>query len=375
MKKDILAFLLALVATVASAQAPSSTISPALQSLAMRLLHGKQGSIVAIEPATGEVKCMASAAFMGDSTNIAVSREYPPGSTFKVASALAMISAGTLGRESSYACSRGFWTGGIHIGCHAHRSPLRLVDAIAQSCNSYFCRAFMHTLRSPRFQSRAAALNAWAAAMRSLGLGVKLGIDTAGEAPGIIPDSASMRRDYGGRWNEQTIAWVGMGQGEVRTTPLQLCNLAAAIANGGYYITPHLHTYSTTSPLHERYTRKNHCKATPQAFEIVREGMRRAITSGTAKDINSTKLEICGKTGTAQHGSLEEDDHSAFIAFAPEEKPKIAVAVYIECGGWGAELAAPLAAIIIEQAVCGKLSTEAERDAQLWEDYYVIPDF
>lgn len=373
----LLALLLPLLALPALAQSEApSTIDPALQRLALRLLSGKQGSIVVIEPQTGEVKCMASRTFAGgDTANLAVSRQYPPGSTFKVASALAMLSMGTLRPETAYPCSRGFWPAGdTHIGCHAHRTPLRLADAISQSCNAYFCRAFMHTLRSPRYRSRSAALTAWSTAVRSLGLGTKLGIDTTGEAPGLIPDTAYMRRAYHGRWNEQTLAWVGMGQGEVLTTPLQLCNLAATIANRGYYITPHLRRYPPAAPLHQRYAEKHVALPAPEHFQTVAEGMRRAIAAGTAKMINTRKYDICGKTGTAQHGGpADQDDHSAFIGFAPMQRPRIAVAVYVECGGWGAELAAPLAAIIIEQALTGQLSAETEKEAHAWEDYYVIP--
>lgn len=343
------------------------SIDPKLQHLAQQLLQGKQGSIVAIEPSTGRIRCLVSHDKVDDGINRAISMTYSPGSTFKTAQALEMLSEGTLTPEKTYPCRRGFYFNRIHIGCHPHKAPLSLVQAIGQSCNSYFCKAFQEMIDNREaYLTKYRAINRWAAYMHSFGLGRPLGVDIPGEVGGCVPDSAYLQKRHPHGWNGTTIMWMGMGQGEVTTTPLQLCNLAALIANRGWYITPHIHL-----PKHkkddEEYGRHNSL-ATTEAYNIVIKGMRAAVAGGTAASINNTQYKICGKTGTAEN---EGKDHSIFMGFAPMEQPKIAVSVYVENGGFGADLAAPLAALIIEQAINGQLSPTSKLKAKRWSSHQV----
>ncbi len=342
------------------------TLDGKMQALAERLLEGKQGSIVAIEPSTGEVKCLVSKSFLSDTINRAIGQAYSPGSTFKVAQALALVSEGIVNKDSKFTCSEGFWKNNMHIGCHKHSSPQDLIGAIAHSCNSWFCKAFMNMIRDRvKYKNKLEAINKWKEYMSSLGLGRPLGIDMEGETDGEMPDSEMLERLYSGRWNEATIMWVGMGQGEVLATPLQLCNLAAIIANKGYYYIPHIHKDVDTT-----YTTRRLSTASPEAFELIRKGMRKAVTTGTATAIQHPDWQICGKTGTAENPG---EDHSVFIGYAPMNNPKIAVSVYVENAGFGADLAAPLAQLMIEQYLTGKLSERSERKARQWYDFLVVP--
>ena len=204
------------------------------------------------------------------------------------------------------------------------------------------------------------AINRWAQYMHSFGLGRPLGVDIPDEVGGCIPDSAYLRRRHG-NWDGTTIMWVGMGQGEVTTTPLQLCNLAAMIANRGWYITPHIHA---TAESDKQYSEHHQGMASREALHTVILGMRAAVTGGTAASINTPLYKICGKTGTAEN---KGKDHSIFMGFAPMENPKIAVSVYVENGGFGADLAAPLAALMIEQAIKGHLSPASQQKAKQWK--------
>lgn len=335
------------------------TLDAPLQQLGEQLLQGKQGSIVAIEPATGRILAMVSRDRVGDGVNRAVAADYSPGSTFKVAQALAMLSEGAVRPETAYPCKRGFAHNNIRIGCHPHRSPLTLVQAIGQSCNAYFCKAFQEMLDDrSRYATHHRAINRWNAYMQSMGLGRRLGVDLPGEAAGVMPDSAFLAAKHG-KWNGTTVMWVGMGQGEVTTTPLQLCNLAAVVANRGYYRTPHIHASTPQD------TTRHYCPATPESFDIVIEGMRAATTNGTAASIDSPDYEICGKTGTAEN---EGKDHSIFMGFAPMNDPQIAVSVYVENGGFGADMAAPLAALMMEQHIKGRLSEASKKQAARWKN-------
>lgn len=339
------------------------TIDTQLQKLAERLLQGKQGSIVAIEPSTGRVLALVSHDKVDDGVNRVIGMSYSPGSTFKVAQTLEMVSEGTLEESRTYPCRKGFYYDKVHIGCHPHPSPLALVQAIGQSCNSYFCKAFQEMIDNRQaYPTASRAINRWAEYMHSFGLGRPLGIDLPGEVGGTVPDSA-MLYNRQRVWNGTTVMWVGMGQGEITTTPLQLCNLAAIVANRGYYITPHIHEGTLEHPLDSAYTVKHHCMATPEAIDIVVRGMRACVTGGTAASINTPDYKICGKTGTAEN---KGDDHSIFMAFAPMEKPRIAVSIYVENGGFGADLAAPLASLIIEKYLTGKLSAKSEQKAAKW---------
>lgn len=341
------------------------TIDSALQSLAERLLSNKQGSIVAINPSNGEILCMVSHDKVDEKVNRAVSVEYSPGSTFKVAQAATLLTFGAITPETTYPCHKGFWTKGIHIGCHEHKSPLNLVQALGQSCNAYWCQAFRDFVDNRvLYPVKATALNDWHSFMLSMGLGRPTGVDLPDEASGLIPDAAYLDQTHKG-WNGTTIMWLGMGQGEVRTTPLQLCNLAAVIANRGYWYTPHIHKSTEDAPLDSAFLKRHVARPTSESFDIVIEGMRNAVISGTCTAIRNPHYKVCGKTGTAQN---EGHDHSVFMGFAPMQNPRIAVSVYVENGGWGADLACPIGGLIMEKYILGKLSPESQAKAKRFEE-------
>ena len=360
--------------TVAATAAPHSghsrtTINTSLQHLAERMMRGKQGSIVAIDPATGAIKCIVSASPRGDSLQRAVSVAYSPGSTFKVAQAIAMLSEGTLSPTTQYSCARGFTQGGIHIGCHAHTSPRAVVGALGTSCNAFFCKSFMDMIGNAKYRTRAEAIDRWHAYMSSFGLGRCLGTDVGPEATGLMPSADYLKRVHG-QWTPQTIMRVGMGQGEVTATPMQLCNLAAVIANRGYYYTPHLCRATPDHPIDLAYRSKHVAMGTPQAYQITIQGMRAAVVSGTCASINRAAYTICGKTGTAEN---EGADHSLFIGFAPMDKPRIAVAVVVDNGGFGADMAAPMASLIIERYLTGRLREYSKYQVEHWAGQAVTP--
>jgi penicillin-binding protein 2 len=348
-------------------QQPAHT-TETLQQLAERLLNGKQGSIVAIEPQTGRILALVSRDKIGDGINRAVSTTYSPGSTFKTAQALFFLSSGWLTPDKTYPCRKGFYFNKIHVGCHVHKAPLDLVGAIGQSCNSYFCKAYQEYIDDRGFTlTKWRAINSWAKFMHSLGLGIRIAPSLANEATGIIPDSTYLRNHYRA-WNGTTIMWMGMGQGEVQTSPLQLCNLAALIANGGWWITPHFDNEQQLDGPTDVTPVRHESLATPDAIELVQRGMRLCVTHGTAAAINTPAYRICGKTGTAEN---KGEDHSIFMGYAPMANARVAVSVYVENGGFGADLAAPIASLIIEKALTGHLSAASEAKAKRWAKHQV----
>ena len=329
------------------------TVRPALQQLGQKLLQGKTGSIVAIRPATGEIICLVTNSPKGFDVNLAIATPYAPGSTFKTAQALTLLSEGIVTPETSVECHNGITDGNIRVGCHQHRSPLQLRDALAFSCNTWFLINFASMINDDfMYESRDEAINTWRDYMRSMGLGGPLGVDIPGEKGGLLANATYLNRRYKDGWDGKTIWWVGMGQGDVTCTPLQLCNLAVTIANRGWFYVPHIHQNTTN----KRYLTKRQTKVSPEAYPVVIDGMRLAVEKGTATSIK-TSYPICGKTGTVENPG---EDHSVFIAFAPMNDPKIAVSVYVEHGGFGADLAAPMAGLIIESYLKGKLSSASE---------------
>lgn len=343
------------------------TYDKPLQALAEKLLNNKQGSIIAINPANGEVLCMVTNNKIDDSVDRAVAIDYSPGSTFKTAQTAALLSLHAVTTDQTYTCKKGFWQKNIHIGCHPHPAPLDLVHALGISCNSYYCKVFKDFVDNRTlYPAKATAMNDWNRVMQSMGLGRKLGIDLPGELPGLIPDAAYLDKTHRNSWNGTTIMWMGMGQGEVRTTPLQLCNLAAVIANRGTWYVPHVHRGTMHKPLDTLYTTMQKAIPDSAAFNIVVEGMRISVTdpNGTCRSIRNANYKACGKTGTAEN---EGHDHSVFIGFAPEHNPKIAVSVYVENGGWGADLAAPLGGLIMEKYIMKELSPASQKKVDKWK--------
>ena len=353
-----------------------------LQALAERLLQNKIGSVVAIEPSTGEVLCMASSPAFNPQMltgrqrgenhrllsldkqkpllNRAIQGTYPPGSTFKTSQALTYLQEGIITPETSFPCSMGFRFKGLHVGCHAHSSPTALIPSLATSCNSYFCWGLYRMIGSEKFGSSQEAFTRWKDHMVSMGFGYRLGIDLPGEARGFIPNSAFYDKWYGGRWNGLTIISVSIGQGEVTLTPLQIANLGATIANRGYYIAPHVVKGIEDEPLDSIYTTRKYTMVDKKHYETVVLGMREAVLNGTCRAANLPDIEVCGKTGTAQNRGK---DHSAFMGFAPMDDPKIAVAVYVENGGFGAVYGVPIGALIMEKYLTGTLTEESEKKA------------
>ena len=361
MRRLLLPFLLLLCTTaVLGQELPKDgdlTIRPLLQSLGDRLLRGKTGSIVAIDPATGQILCLATNTPQGPDVRQAIGRPLAPGSTFKTAQALTLLSEGIITPETTVDCQEGITDGNIRVGCHRHRSPLALQDALAQSCNTWFLMTFASMINDDFvYDSRDEAITTWRSYMQSMGLGGPMHIDISGEQGGLLAGADYLNRRYPKGWDGKTIWWAGMGQGDVTCTPLQLCNLAVTIANRGWFYVPHIHK-ETTNP---RYLTKRTTKVLPEAYPPVIEGMRRAVERGTAVGIKTT-YPICGKTGTVENLGR---DHSVFIGFAPMAEPKIAVCVYVEHGGFGADMAAPMAALVMETYLKGKLSPDSEQRAQ-----------
>ncbi len=351
-----------------------------LQQLAERLLEGKIGSVVAIEPSTGEVLCMASAptfdprkmvgrqrgknhSDLADDSwkpllNRSIMGQFPPGSTFKTTQGLTFLEEGIITPQTTYPCYGGFVHSGLRVGCHGHPSPLNLVPAIATSCNGYFCWGLYYMMGArKKYGTVQNAMATWRDYMVSMGFGYALGIDLPGEKRGMIPNDRYYDKNYRGYWNGLTIISIAIGQGEVTATPLQIANLGATIANRGYFITPHVVKEVEDEPLDSLYTTKRYTMVGKEHYETVVEGMRAAVTGGTCRAANIPGLDVCGKTGTAQNRGK---DHSAFMGFAPMNNPKIAVSVYVENGGWGATYGVPIGALIIEKYLNGKLSPESE---------------
>ena len=346
-----------------------------LQELGEQLLQNKIGSIVAIEPETGEILCMVSAPSYdprllvgrqrGENhkllsqnkrkplMNRAVMGTYPPGSTFKTSQALTFLQEGIITHETNFHCSMGFRYNKFKLGCHAHGSPLPLYPAIATSCNAYFCWGLVRMFSSNKYKNTQEAMDIWRDYMVSMGFGYKLGVDIPGEARGMVPNSKYYSRHYGNYWNAVTVISISIGQGEVTLTPLQIANLCATIANRGTFVTPHLVSSIEGDTLPSIYSEKRTTKAGKAAYEDVVRGMRQAVTDGTCRGAAIPGIEVCGKTGTAEN---KGKDHSAFIGFAPMDNPKIAIAVYVENGGFGAAYGVPIGKLMMEKYLNDTLS-------------------
>ena len=359
-----------------------------LQALGERLLEGKIGSIVAIEPATGEVLCMVSSPtydpriMVGRQRgkmhrelqknvwkpllNRSIMGQYPPGSTFKTSQGLTFVTEGVINPISTlFPCHRGFYHKGLHVGCHGHGSPISLVPAISTSCNGYFCWGLYYMMSNrSKYKTVQDAMNRWRDYMVSMGFGYKLGIDLPGEKRGLIPNADYYDNNYKGSWNGLTIISISIGQGEVNLTPLQIANLGATIANRGYYYTPHVVRKVKGEPLDTAFTRRHQTLASRAAYDYIVQGMRASVLGGTCKHLNRGDIVICGKTGTAQNRG---QDHSVFMGFAPMDNPKIAIAVYVENGGFGADFGVPIGGLMIEQYLHGKLSAGSESRATAFQ--------
>ena len=358
-----------------------TTIDGELQQYGEYLMQNKIGSVVAIEPESGEILSLISSPGIDISKianiskyyneiindplkpmfNRAVMSAYPPGSVFKIVNGLIGLQEGVITQESRFPCRGGYYYTPTRIlKCHAHRSPLDFPHAIMMSCNAYFCYVLKDILENPKYGSMDESFTTWRSYVESMGFGKRLGSDFPAELGGTLPTADTYNKIYGrGSWKSSTVISLSIGQGEIGTTPLHLANLAATIANRGYYITPHLVKSIPDSAISERYTKRNYTAIDSKYFDPVVEGMYMAVNSrpgegGTATRAKVEGLDICGKTGTAQnpHGK----DNAVFICFAPKENPRIAVAVYIENAGFGGTWAAPIASLIVEKYLTGGIT-------------------
>ena len=356
-----------------------TTIDADLQQYGQLLMQNKVGSLVAIEPSTGEILTMVSSpgidvemlADIGKHYteivsdphkpmfNRAVQAPYPPGSVFKLVNGLIGLQEGVLKPEYTYPCNKGYYFGSHKLGCHAHRSPLNLEEAIMMSCNGYFCYVMKNILENKKYKGPGEALDKWHEYLESFGFGHKLGSDFPSELCGTIPTSAYYNKIYGkGGWKFTTVISISIGQGEIGATPLQIANMCAIMANRGHYYIPHIIKDSDSLKIDQKYKERQYTLVDTTHFYQVIDGMWRAVNSGfgsggTASIAAVPGLDICGKTGTAQNP--RGADNSVFICFAPKENPKIAVAAYIENGGFGATWACPIASLLVEKYLNGTI--------------------
>jgi penicillin-binding protein 2 len=355
----------------------NSTIDIELQQYGEELLAGKSGSVVAIEPTTGEVLAMISAptydpnllsinkkrgeAFMSlindprkpffDRTVMA---KYPPGSIFKTLVALIGLQEGVLYPGRAMNCNGGFHYNNLTVKCSHHHGFLNnLAVGIGKSCNNYFCTVFKDIVEKHGFYNSHKGYEDFAQHLQDFGLGKPLQIDYPHETAGNVPTVAYYDRLYPkdkGSWYSTTIISMGIGQGELQMTTLQMANLAAIISNRGYFYTPHLiKNFKDGTPINPQFTTMRKTRVEPRHFEAVIDGMEYCVQAGTATGAKIPDIAICGKTGTVQNPHNRNKDHSVFFGFAPRNNPKIAIAAYVEFGGWGSSAGAPIASLMIEK--------------------------
>lgn len=349
-----------------------------LQSYGELLMKNKIGSIIAIEPSSGEILSMVSspgydpALLVGrersknfpilsnDSLfpllNRAIMSGYPPGSTFKTVMALIGLQEGVIRPSTTFPCNHGFHARGISVGCHTHRSPINLIESISNSCNAYYCYTFRAMLDNPLIESPKIGMDKWKEYLNNFGFGNRLNSDFFNENRGFVPGRDYYDRIYNGSWASLTVISLSIGQGELLTTPLQMANMTAAIANKGFYYSPHIIKSIENDSIPARFKEIHYTGIDSIHFEPVIEGMAQAVSGeygATARIARIPGIDVCGKTGTAQnpHGK----DHAIFVAFAPKDNPKIAIAVYVENAGFGASTAAPIASLMIEKYLSEKI--------------------
>ena len=364
------------------------TIDAVLQEYGERLLINKRGGIVALEPATGEILALITAPNYDPKLLVGRERsknftklwydtisrplfdrvlqgEYPPGSPFKSLTALIGMQEGVINSSEKISCYNGYNYGGKKmLGCHPHDTPLTMIGGIANSCNSYFCTIYKRSIE--KYASPQEGIDNWKKHLESFGLGNYIGYDLPPGKKGLIPSSEFYNRWYKYpkyKWYATATISNAIGQGEVILTPMQMVNFTAAIANKGWYYKPHiLKNISNIDTISSKYTKRYNTTIDAQYFEPVIEGMFDVYNEGTAKFIQIPGIEICGKTGTAENFTkidgkrVQLTDHSIFIAFAPKENPKIAIAVIVENGYWGSRWAGRIAGLMIEKYLKGKIT-------------------
>ncbi|MDR2906921.1 MAG: penicillin-binding protein 2 [Bacteroidales bacterium] len=374
-----------------------STLDLDVQELAELLMQNKRGSVVAIEPATGEILAFVTAPTYDPNLLVGRARsanynkllldpqkplfdralmaEYPPGSIFKLPQGLIALQHGVINENSGFQCDKSL------IGCHGHPDARNVREAVKMSCNPYFLAVFRRMIMQDkdknRFIDSRIGLDMWNKDMYSFGFGTRMDIDLPSCRKGLIPTVSLFDRIYGeNQWAYSNFRSVSIGQGEVLLVPLQMANLAAIMANRGYYVTPHLcRTLGDTLVPNPDYLQKHHTNVDPKYFEQFVLGMYDVVhePGGTARRARMDSIAICGKTGTAQnpHGK----DHAVFIAFAPMDNPKIAISVFVENSGFGGTWAAPIASLLIEKYLTRDVKRKDLMQQMLDAKFdYIIPE-
>ncbi|WP_432672758.1 penicillin-binding protein 2 [Flavobacterium sp. SM2513] len=360
------------------------TIDIALQEYGEQLMKDKRGGIVAIEPKTGEILALVTAPSYDPAIMVGRERsrnytrlyndsiakplfdrallgEFPPGSPFKILTGLVALQEGVIDEQTTFFCNHGFSYGrGRFMRCHGS-GPHQLHNGISQSCNTYFANAFMLTIN--KYKNPAQAVDIWSDHIKSFGLGQFMGYDLPTGKRGLIPSSKIYKRIYpNGGWRSTTIISNSIGQGEVLMTPIQLANMMAAVANEGTYFTPHIVKKIKDHRIDDKFLKKHITTINPMYFKPVIEGLFAVYNGGTASNLRIEGIDICGKTGTAENYTkingkrTQLTDHSIFVAFAPKDNPKIAIAVLVENGYYGARNAGPIASLMIEKYLRGTIS-------------------
>ncbi len=376
-------------------QAPAVTLGldMLIQEYGEKLMKNKRGSIVAIEPSSGEILAMVSSPSFDPNLLVGnrkikenypklvtdqnkplfprpLAAEYPPGSIFKLVQSLIGMQEGVITANTGFPCDKSV------VGCHNHSSATCVSDAVKFSCNPYFYAVMRRIIQKKEsgnlFKDAELGLNKWNAYMSNFGLGKKLQTDVFGERNGLIPNSAYYDKRYGHhQWAFSTIRSISIGQGEVQLTPLQMANIAAIIANRGWFITPHF-LKNIGDQKNEDFSEKHQTNVDPHHFESVIHGMERVVNEpgGTAKLARNKDIVICGKTGTVENPPKK--DHSVFIAFAPKDAPKIAIGVIVENAGFGGTWAAPIASLMIEKYLNRAIADQAKEKRIL--DAVILPE-
>ena len=366
------------------------TLDIKLQQYAQKLMVGKRGGIVALEPATGEILALVTApsydpnmlvgrkrsensAILMDPKSLekptydrGLKASYPPGSPFKIMNALIGLQEEVISEQTSFYCYNGYRYGNRKnefMGCHCDifGRPIQLKTAISKSCNSYFANTYKRIVEKNNKPSQ--GLDNWSAHVKSFGLGNYLGYDLPQGSPGLIPTGKYYDQMYRYSWNASTNISNAIGQGEVQTTPIQLANFTAAIANKGYFFTPHILKGVDKRPIENAtFTEKKQTTIDKKHFSPVIDAMYEVFKTGTGKWSQVKGIEICGKTGTSENYTvvsgkrIKLEDHSILVAFAPKDNPKIAIAIFVENGGYGSRIAAPITSLMIEKYLNGEIS-------------------
>ena len=361
------------------------TIDAEIQKYGEELMVNKRGGIVAIEPKTGEILALITAPSYDPGILVGRQRsknytqlyhdsiakplydrgllaEYAPGSPFKILTGLIALQEGVIDENTTVFCNRGFsYARGRFMGCHCHGGALQLHRGIFESCNSYFATAYMKTIN--KYSKPAQAVDIWSKHAKSFGLGQFMGYDLPTGKRGNIPDSKTYKRVYpNGGWRSTTVVSNSIGQGEILMTPIQLANMMATIANEGYYYTPHIIKRIEGHKIDEKFTAKHVTTIDKKYFKPIISGLFDVYNLGTARSLRVEGIDICGKTGTSENFAkiggkkVQLKDHSIFVAFAPKDNPKIAIAVMVENGGYGATIAGPIASLMIEKYLRQKIT-------------------